>query len=329
MRVPILMGVILVALPVLGLTGLRRLLQNLFVLDVEGTVWTTTIAFALCWSILLTSRLVRLNGDRFGLPQALNRNTLNLGSVWWICCLALPLILAQFLERCEFALDRGAILWRAGSVLLGFVIAYLLAFAGLFLTVLVAPPGTAPANKAFPAPKWLEKTLGFAHSHGVPQFWADKLGARLKHLPEGLRIGYFDPDTGLLWAGHWLAFTFAVCIGAITLALDVYRRVLRREVTVAELELDTGVSSVSAGSLSRAIVGAAGAVLCGWRPFAVVGSLLLLAIRNTDRNDQPGGSSAGTAESRETDHPCSDGRWRHPGRGLDHASVVRLTKIIY
>jgi len=50
------------------------------------------------------------------------------------------------------------------------------------------------------------------------------LGARLKHLSEGLRIGYFDPDTGLLWAGHWLAFTFAVCIGAVTLVLDVYRR---------------------------------------------------------------------------------------------------------
>ena len=224
MRVPILMGVILVALPVLGLTGLRPLLQNLFVLDVEGTVWTTAIAFALCWSILLTSRLVRLNGDRFGLPQALTRNTLNLGSVWWICCLALPLILAQFLERCEFALDRGAILWRVAAVLLGFVIAYLLAFAGLFLTVLVAPPGTAPANKTFPAPKWFEKTLGFAYSHGIPQSWTDKLGARMKHLPEGLRIGYFDPDTGLLWAGHWLAFTFAVCIGAVTLALDVYRR---------------------------------------------------------------------------------------------------------
>jgi predicted acylesterase/phospholipase RssA len=224
MRVPILMGGILVALPILALTALRPLLQNLFVLDVEGTVWTTAIAFALCWSILLTSRLVRLNGERFGLPQALNHNTLEPKNVWWICLLAVPLIVTQFWEHREFALDRDALLWRFGAVLLGAAIAYLISFVGLFLTVWVAPPGNAPADKTFPAPERLKRLLVFANSHGLPQSRLERLGARLKRLPQGLWIGYLDPESGLLWAGHWLALTFAVSIGSLTFVLDMYRR---------------------------------------------------------------------------------------------------------
>lgn len=281
MRVPIIMGFVLVILPFLALLGLRPLLQNLFVLNAEGTVWTTAIALALCWSILLTSRLVRLNGERFGLPQALTLNTLKPKSVLLVCSLAAPLILAQFVERHEFALDRGAILWRVGAVVVGGAVAYAVAFVGLFLTVLVAPRGNSPADKTFPAFEPLRRLLALANSHGVPRSWMKKLGTRLKQLPEGLWIGYLDPDCGLLWAGHWLALTFAVSIGVVTFVLDLYRRAYLGEkspvpalayvlIFDAEFELDPGVFGVSARSVSHPIACTSGDILRDWRAFAIV-----------------------------------------------------------
>jgi hypothetical protein len=223
MRVPIIMGFVIVLLPLSALLSLRPLLQNLFVLDVEGTVWTTAIALALCWSILLTSRLVRLNGERFGLPQALTVNALEPKGVLWACLLAAPIILAQFVEREEFGLNREAILWRCGAVLVGGVIAYAAAFGGLFLTTLAGPPGNSPADKTFPTPGFLRRTLAFATSHQIQRSWVEMWGIRLKRLPAGLWVGYLDPDSGLFWSGHWLALTFAVAIGVLTLVLDLYR----------------------------------------------------------------------------------------------------------
>jgi Patatin-like phospholipase len=231
LRVPILIGLILVLLPILAMFGLQSLLQNLFILSFGGTIWTTGIALALCWSILLTSRLVRLNGTRFDLPQALHINTLKPASTFVVWLLAVPPILVQFLRRREFELDRNAILWQVGAVILGAIIAYLFAFIGLFVTTFVAPPGNSPADKTFPAPKPLRWLLKFADQHGVPESKLLPLGSLLKRLPEGLRTGYLDPANGLLWSAHWLAFTFAVAIGVFTFALDLYRRTYLGEVS--------------------------------------------------------------------------------------------------
>jgi hypothetical protein len=224
MRVPILIGITLFLLPFLALTALHQLLQNLFVLSVGGTVWTTVLALALCWSVLLTSRLVRLNGDRFGLPQALRENTLKPRGVFLVCLLAVPLILAQFVEWREFDLNGSVLWWRIAGVILGVVIAYALTFLGLFLTVLVAPPGNSPADKTFPAPEFLRRLLHAATEKGIPRSWVSPIGAVLKRLPDGVSVGYLDPESGLLWAGHWLALTFAVSMAVVTLVLDLYRR---------------------------------------------------------------------------------------------------------
>jgi hypothetical protein len=225
MRVPILVGIILFLLPLLALSGLRSLLQNLFVLTVEGTLWTTTMALALCWSILLTSRLVLLNGYRFRIPQALTVHTLGPTGSIIICLLAAPLLLTQFIEWREFGLCRNSILWRVGAVIVGAIIAYVLAFVGLFLAVWVAPPGLFPADATFPTPPLLRNLLAWANRHGIRRSKMLPLGAFLKRsLPKGLRAGYLDPATGLPWAGHWLAFTFALATGVLTLALDLYRR---------------------------------------------------------------------------------------------------------
>lgn len=237
MRVPFLVGASLVLLPILAMTQLQPLLQNLFILGFRGTIWTTATALALCWSILLTSRLVRLNGVRFGLPQALHINTLQPSSAFPIWLLALPLILVQFLRRDEFGLDNNAIRWRLTGVIMGAIIAYLFAFVGVFLTTLAAPPDNSPKDprldNTFPAPGPLRSLLKFAHRHGIekskldPQSaeskltWLGALGARWKRLPKRLWIGYLDPKDGLLWSGHWLALSFAGVIGVLTFVLAV------------------------------------------------------------------------------------------------------------
>src|SRR5215470_11226012 len=72
MRIPLLIATFLfLAFPLLAMIWLKTLLQNLFMLSVQGTLWTATVSFTLCWSLLLTSRLVLLNGYRFRLPQVL------------------------------------------------------------------------------------------------------------------------------------------------------------------------------------------------------------------------------------------------------------------
>ncbi len=224
MRVPILTGVFLFLFPLLALSRLRSLLQNLFVLSVEGTLWTTVMALVLCWSILLTARLVLLNGYRFRLPQALSVNELAPSTMFFIAVLAAPLILAQFVERHEFGFHSADILWRIAAVLAGGVIAYGLAFTGLFLAVWVSPPGLSPADEKFLAPKFLKSLLKWTRQHGIEQSTVLPFGTALKRLPRGLWIGYLDPVTGLPWAGHWMAFTFALAVGVVTLALDFYRR---------------------------------------------------------------------------------------------------------
>ncbi|MGA8429286.1 MAG: hypothetical protein WB729_05665 [Candidatus Sulfotelmatobacter sp.] len=197
MRVPILTGVFLFLFPLLALSRLRSLLQNLFVLSVEGTLWTTVMVLVSCWSILLTARLVLLNGYRFRLPLALSVNELAPSTMFFIALLAAPLILAQFVERHEFGFHSADILWRIAAVLAGDVIAYGLAFTGLFLAVWVSPLGLSPADEKFLAPKFLKSLLKWTRQHGIEQSTVLPFGTALKRLPRGLWIGYLDPVTGL------------------------------------------------------------------------------------------------------------------------------------
>jgi hypothetical protein len=239
MRVPILVGVVLLLLPLLARFGARPLLQNLFVLSFWGTVWSTAMALALCWSILLTSRVVRLNGDRFGLPVRLTVDQLKSKYVFLSCLLAAPLILAQFVEWREFGLDRNGILVRIAAVIGGAVIAYLVALGGLFLTVLAAPkklfdtvlPGensdTSRDSKKYPFPipcflrRGIEAALGWANEQGVSE---GRLSHRLRdYRARGFLTGYLDPDTGMPWEAQWMAFTAALAFGVLMFALDVVR----------------------------------------------------------------------------------------------------------
>jgi len=230
LRVPLLIAFFIFAfLPVAALHSLRTLLQNLFILSVEATFWTTVMAFALCWSLLLTSRLVLLNGYRFRLPQVLkilNVHTMGPKPLIIFALFAVPLLATQFIDRHTFGLtDRNSIVGRLIAIVAGALFAYVLAFIAFFLSVWIAPQKLLPPSEKFPAPELLQQALLWAEKHGLQTKTLEPFGGFLKrHFPKSLWVGYLDPANGVPWGGHWLAFLFAGATAVLTFALDVYRR---------------------------------------------------------------------------------------------------------
>ena len=226
MRVPLLIGIFLFAgLPLLAMIWLRPLLQNLFVLSVEGTLWVTTFTFTLSWALLLTSRIVLLNGYRFRLPQVLTILEIRRSALLYVILLSVWLPAVQFLALRDFGLDRDAVLKRIGAIIAGVSMAYLVAFAAMYVTVRIAPVKLLPPNQDLPAPKFLQDRLREADEHGTNPAFLLRLGAFLLRIfPKGLLVGYVDPKTGIPWGGHWLALSFALATAVLTVLLDVYRR---------------------------------------------------------------------------------------------------------
>jgi len=251
LRVPLLIGVVLVGLPFFALLSGspgRALFENLFVLDATATFVTTISAIVLAWSLLLTGRLVLLNGqDRFGTRQLLRQNTLSKRAVLFAVILAAPMIVAQFFKVREFQLGRE-VGWNIFGCIAGALVAYLLAFAGLFLAVLLSPLGSQPAARTFPTLERMRRLLEWADRRTIfPAAWLSRVGAWINaHAPQGVRDGYIDPRRhiqdnqgnqidnpgfGLPWAGHWLAFTFAIATFLLYFAIGVYKETYLGEPT--------------------------------------------------------------------------------------------------
>lgn len=230
-RVPLLVGLsMFLILPFLATHGLRALLQNLFVLGTFGTFATTVVALTLCWSLLLTSRLVLLNGNRFRLKPELELRTLRPGTLLFVVLFAVYFLLTQFLERRAFGLDNRDILMRVAAIVGGAIVAYLLAYIAVFVSLWIAPQELVPQGEKFPAPGILQSRLKWAEEHGLKRKDWEPLGRFLKkHLPENVWIGYLDPKDGVPWGGHWLALTFSIATIGVTLLLDVYRNVYQGE----------------------------------------------------------------------------------------------------
>jgi hypothetical protein len=226
MRIPLLIATFLfLAFPLLAMIWLKTLLQNLFMLSVQGTLWTATVSFTLCWSLLLTSRLVLLNGYRFRLPQVLTVLTMRPESAIFMALLSMLLPATQFLSAREFGLSSSDVLKRIAAILAGALLAYIVAYSAMFVTVLAAPLKLLPPNQTLPAPKFLHDRLRKADEKGVNPALLLRLGSfLLRTFPKGLLVGYVDPKTGVPLGGHWLAFSFAVATAVLTFALDIYRR---------------------------------------------------------------------------------------------------------
>ena len=217
LRVPILIGAFFGLFPFLALapsSPLRALFQNLFFLEQGGshwpTFWSTIAALVLAWSLLLTSRIVLLNcGDRFNIPSRLGAANLSGWPFFAILVVAIPAIAGQFTQQNDFRPGQGFCSHCLWAVLAGGLTAYLLAFAALWVAVLIAPPNTQGSALTFPCISWMRRQLKWADEHHLlPKGLGLGIWIR-KNLPCGLWRGYLASD-GFVWSGEWLAFLFAI-----------------------------------------------------------------------------------------------------------------------
>ncbi len=209
LRVPILIAALLAGLPLVLLSPLRPLVQSLFVLDAWGVFWVMVAALMVAWSVLVSGRVILLNGrERFGIDQwgqdVLTGRQVRLASATvaplWVCALYL---------RTEADQVSSAVVWIAASVV-GYAVAFFLGFTALVLAVLLSPKYTQPARHRFATLSGLmARILDAAENISVlPAGLSDRVGKWvLRDVPLDLRAGYSDPHTGKLYPGHWLVLT--------------------------------------------------------------------------------------------------------------------------
>ena len=234
LRVPLLIWLVLVSFPFLAIySPLSSLFENLFMLDATACFLVTVASVVLAWSILLTARLVLLNGEqRFGTVQWWTQDELGTASVLFMALSAAPMVAVQFLRLDEFQLHDAALWWNVAAIAAGVLCAYLLAFIALVLAVLAAPASTQHAAGTFPAPAILKSMLDWADGRSLfPAAWYTRVGSWvMQRVPIDIRTGYIDarpepnPGYGLPWSGQWLVFWFAVATFALYFAIDIYKK---------------------------------------------------------------------------------------------------------
>jgi Patatin-like phospholipase len=207
LRIPILIALALILLPVISLFVLRELLGNLFVLDGWNIFWTMIVAMMLAWSILVAIRVVLLNGkDRFGVEQGLRRDVVTPSALLFTELLVVPMLLASVFSNGQTP-SAGAAFARLGAAAAGIVTAHVLGFVTLFIAVLLSQRYGQPPEERYPGFPWMLKLLSWAYHRDVVSAKARTSLEQLGHsLPMAFRAGYFDLRTGLLYPGQWLTF---------------------------------------------------------------------------------------------------------------------------
>lgn len=224
LRVPILLGLGLFFLPIVSLcTPVRQLLGNLFVLSRWGVFWTVFAALVLAFSILVTFRVVLLNGmERFGIQQALTRDKLSLFTLLMSESLIVPMLLGAVFSNGQAASWR-AIWMRLAAAVAALVAAHIVGFIVLVLAVLFSQKYPISADQRFPTPfRWMKRLLKWAYQKEFPGLH-DKWGKRFKRWPLPMRAGYFDPNTGLPYPGQLLSFALLVLTILLYLAINYFQ----------------------------------------------------------------------------------------------------------
>lgn len=219
LRVPVLMGGALAALPLVSLFCWRELLGNLFVLSEWNIFWTTMATIMLTWSILVVFRVVLLNGrNRFGVRQGLTEDVISPLALIIVEALTLPMISAAVFSN-DQAGDRKTAALRLGVAAAGMLAAHVLGYMALLAAVFFSPRYGTPADKRYPMPfNFMRSWLKWAYEYKWPEWWERRkkeLGDIGKWLPAPFSAGYFDQYTGLLYPGQWLC----VMMFGFTLAL--------------------------------------------------------------------------------------------------------------
>ncbi|HEY6969477.1 MAG TPA: pentapeptide repeat-containing protein [Candidatus Angelobacter sp.] len=206
LRVPILMGLVLFALPIVSVTAFQSLLGNLFVLDPWHIFWTMIATVALAFSILVTFRVVVLNGmERFGVQQALTQDKVSIRALLITEALTLPMLFLIVWSNCQ-APDAKTFFARLLLGILGMLVAHIGGYFVLLGAALVSPH--YPRVPVYPLPDFLQRL--FERVYNYEFSLSKKIGKAQstygKSGSHAFRAGYFDPRTGLLYPGHWLSF---------------------------------------------------------------------------------------------------------------------------
>jgi patatin-like phospholipase len=180
LRVPVLVGLMLVALPVLATaTGARAMLAGLFDVSPTRFYFVTLAAVATAWTVMMTSYVIlsfahlrmhfgRLHFEPAGSP---------LQWVFPFALLALPTLVAVLYQSRRRGLAR-----LVAAALLGVGTMALMFLAGRFLHLRVAPPDGA--SVAVPA-----AVLGRLQRSGLFAGYVDARGLRPEHLATAIAFG--------------------------------------------------------------------------------------------------------------------------------------------
>lgn len=226
-RFPLAIGVLLFALPFLGLGPLRSLFRNLFVTSAEGVFLVTLLAFLAAWVVLITARIAAGGApERFGVSWNPDGSPPRPGPRGSLLQLALSGLLALPTVAVVVALSPesgspgesapAGIGWPLLLAFLGMASALFFFYAAYLLGRYLAPPGSAAAGwdlLPLPLPRALVERLS-----GTRIPWAsrrrEQLEQTLAEQGEDLRAGYLDSKAqlrpGLGLATSFAAVTFAV-----------------------------------------------------------------------------------------------------------------------
>ncbi|MGB8770095.1 MAG: hypothetical protein WCC92_10790, partial [Candidatus Korobacteraceae bacterium] len=142
---------------------------------------------------------------RFGIQQALTQDVVSRRALLFTEFLTVPMLIAAVFSNGQ---AENAVWVRIGAALAGIIAVHVVGYGALWLTVLLSPRYHIPADQRYPVHfAFLRKWLAWAYRYDVVSTSERRrLGDWGKDLPRGLRAGYFDPDSGLLYPGQWLSF---------------------------------------------------------------------------------------------------------------------------
>lgn len=253
LRVPILIGIVLVALPPLALWGpLKSLLENAFVLSPGNIFWVMIVALTLAWSLLVVGRVIALNGERFGLDQWLTEDVITGKHIFWTAVPTLSIFVCASIEKIwalenkhwwDGLLKEDWWVWL-GAAAGGALIAYILGYLGLLISITLAPRYNLPHARR--GSRTLHVSDCAADRFHIPfPFLSERIRIKIftkaenfrlipsadpnrvaewarKNIPEDLQIGYLDPD-GHLWPAQWLVTILAIISVIVYVSLGAFK----------------------------------------------------------------------------------------------------------
>jgi hypothetical protein len=229
-RVPLLLALVLLGLPLAAMTGMRSVLGNLFVLTAGELFWVAVAIALSSATVLATARVVLLYGaERFGVASLGTPKTVPTWQVFvvvfiagWMTAFAL-VASARGVPRDERLLPTAALLacGALGGGLIGGLLVWLIETARFLFAdpPPAGPPGTRVSTLPdLVVPARLVPNRIHTQRVSVPQ---PGLAARLVTTLLGREraIGYLDRNTGELLPGHLFALlVFVALLGLYALA---------------------------------------------------------------------------------------------------------------